>query len=180
MSTSYTSGTATIEVDQADLLRALDRVSGGAAGRFVRRATEIQEGIRADARSRWPVRTGKSRDALAIRSAITEAGAKVEIGGFGLSYMRYVHWSVRTAASLDNEAATVAQRGGDAAAQEAIRKYWRRRLTRKHGQGAPSAKEAGKYAWVTYVRTPGRAAADKLIAECRDDLAELARSAHGR
>ena len=179
MSTTYTSGESRIEVDQADLLRALDKVSGGAAGRFVRRATEIQEAIREDARSRWPVRTGKSRDALAIRSAITTAGARVEIGGFGLSYMRYVHWSVRTQASLDAEADQVAQRGNDAAAQAKIRRYWRGRLTRKHGQGGPNAREAGKYAWVTYVRTPGRAQVPLLIAECREDLAELARSAHG-
>jgi len=178
----HQSGAARIEVDQAELLRRLDQVSDGAGTRFVQRASRVLGGLQADAVSRWPVRTGTSRGAFRVQSRITESAATVDLANTARSgrwgaYAFKIRWSVRTQASLEAEADRAADRAKDPGGAAAIRAFWRRRLTRTHGKGAPSAALAGKQPWRVLVRTPGQKAAQAMIGDLREDLDRLARGA---
>lgn len=178
MADTYRKGAGTIEVDQADLLATLDKVSDGAAGRFVARTSTALEEIRQGAVGRWPVKTGKSRDAFRLASAITPTAAEVRIDNAansnGWPYAVRMKYSVRTEESLDREAEAAGRRGRTPATKIERRDNWRRLLTRRHGLGAPSEALAGKSPWWAWIRRPGREALKELLPELRDDLAKLA------
>ena len=179
MPESFRSGSAEITVDQDALIRLLDRVSSGAASSFFDRSESVLEEIEADAVTAWPVRTGRSRAAFRRERRISETRLQNALlndarNRWG-SYAYKIRYSVRTKASLDAEAARVASRGETPAAREAIRAYWRRRLTRRHGEGAPNERLAGRRPWLEFVRKPGKRAGRRLTETLRDDLSALAR-----
>lgn len=178
MPQTFREGAAQITVDQDDLIRLLDRVSEGAATQFFGHSDMFLDVIERDAHRAWPVRTGRSKAAFRRERRITEVrldnvllnDARNRWG----AYAYKIRWSVRTKASLDAEAARVAARGESPEAREAIRRYWRRRLTRRHGQGAPSGQLAGKRPWIELVRKPGKKAGRRLAEVLRRDLYALA------
>ena len=179
MPQTFRDGAAQITVDQDALIRLLDRVSSGAASSFFSRSDVILEEIEADAVTAWPVRTGRSRAAFKRERRISETRLQNALlndarNRWG-SYAYKIRFSVRTRASLDAEAVRVASRGETPAAREAIRAYWRRRLTRRHGQGAPTEALAGRRPWLEFVRKPGKKRGRRLTESLRDDLSTLAR-----
>jgi len=178
MPETYRSGVASIEVDQDQLIRLLDRTSEGAASSFIQETDQILDEIEAAAVASWPVRTGLSRRSFRRELRLSEIRIQNVLlndarNRWG-SYAYKIRWSVRTQDSLDAEADRVAARGDSPAAREAIRQYWRRRLTRKHGQGAPTARLAGRRAWLELVRKPGKKAGQTLTETLRRDLVALA------
>lgn len=89
----------TVSVDP-NLQRVIDRLTGGAFG-VVRGAMENEARIiYTDARARWPVKTGRSRDALQMRVALEAEAVEVAItdyarvpkkgGGDGPLYAHFV------------------------------------------------------------------------------------------
>jgi len=66
MPTTYTSGPASISVDDAEVVRHLDRVSDGAASQFVDVTGRLLRGIQSNAVSKWPVRTGASKRGFSV------------------------------------------------------------------------------------------------------------------
>ena len=70
MSTTARAGSASLTVDQQAVIDTIDRVSDGAGTRFRVAAAAALEDIADAARSRWPVRTGRSRDAFVVSSTV--------------------------------------------------------------------------------------------------------------
>ncbi len=166
-------GSAAIEVDQDDLIRQLDRVTSGAATSFVTQ-TEAEFGeLRAAALPTWPVRTGKSRDGIMIGHQLRPDLLRVTIAD-AEAYTYYVKFSVRTRESIEREVEDAAARGGDGEAQAKIRRYYQRRLWRRHGKGAPTERLAGKHVWTTLIRNPARERRPMLIVRLQGDLKALA------
>ena len=182
MSETYRSGAASVTVDQDRLVDLLDRTSEGAASRFITASGGVLDRIREDAQAEWPVRTGRSLEAFRVETRINEDAIRVVLlndarsGRWG-AYAYKIKWSIRTKSSLDAEADRAAARGTTSGARSSIRKYWRRRLTRAHGEGAPSARRAGQRPWIVLVRRPSKAkkTTGPLIDRLRADLALLAR-----
>lgn len=178
MPETYKSGAASITVDQDRLIRLLDRTSSGAASQFVEQTDQVLDEIEAAALASWPVRTGLSKRSFRRELRLSEIRIQNVLlndarNRWG-SYAYKIRWSVRTKESLDAEAARVAARGDSPAAREAIRKFWRRRLTKRHGQGAPTARLAGRRPWLELVRKPGKKAGKTLADTLRRDLVALA------
>jgi hypothetical protein len=160
------------------VIRLLDRTSDGAATSFFQWTDTALDQIQADAVAGWPVRTGRSKAAFRRERRVTEIRLQNVLlndarNRWG-AYAYKIRWSVRTKASLDAEAARVAARGESPEAREAIRRYWRRRLTRRHGEGAPSEQLAGKQPWRELVRKPARKTTPTLVGWLRRDLYALA------
>jgi hypothetical protein len=173
MGDTYRSGVAAIKVDDSSLIGHIDRVSEGAATTFLRRSREVLEGIEADASTRWPVRSGASAAGFRVQHQVT--GDSIEQSLVNREdYAGHIRWSVRTEASLDREATRVAARGDTPAARDAIHDYWRGRLTRSHGKGAPTERLAGRKPWATLINAPGKKAAKALVSDLRDELQKLA------
>lgn len=174
-------GDVRIAIDTDRVIEALDRVGAGAASSFVRGARTTLEGVRDEAKPRWPVRTGLSRDSFEVTTRISRDELSVSLLNTASNrwgpYPYKIRWSVRTKESLDTEIArrnAMIARGKTPAAQAAIRRSMRTSLRDLHGEGAPSAALAGKQPWRVLVRTPGEQQAVKLALELQTELNTLA------
>lgn len=174
MPEQFRSGQAGIELDQDLLIRQLDLVTDGAASSFVQRATQEIRGIETGAVSRWPQRTGRTAGGFSVTRSLTATAITVQLGN-EQRYTWWTRWSVRTEDSLDAEADRMASRGRDPSSQQTIRDFWRRRLTRAHGLGSPTAALAGKRPWSVLVQSPARKALRTLVPQLRGDLERLAK-----
>lgn len=196
---TFRSGQSSITVDQADLIKKLDSVTDGAASSFIDRANDVLDTIEPPARTRWPVRTGKSKAAFGRRQKLTPDAIEVALENSAQAprwgaYAYRIRWSVRTKAGLDAEAAQMRPdsqevqdywREARAAGKVKRRKpgqkskmnlsvWWRSKLTARHGQGAPTEELAGKQPWRVLVRDPGMKQSDALVKDLQTDLAKLA------
>jgi len=194
------SGKATVKFDNTDVLAIADRILDGAPSRFIGASRGILSPIQSNAERRWLKRSGNSARAFFMSQRVTPDRLSVSINNDvtdrGFQYAFAVKHSIRTRASLDAEAAAFAgggqtRGGGDedrikvqrhlrwrlkrAPTSEEMNTEWRRRLTRNHGLGAPSASLAGRNLWGLYVRTPARKGEALLIRTVRDDLTKLAK-----
>lgn len=108
MADTYTSGAASIKVDDAAVIATLDRVSDGAASQFLARTDQVLDPLAPAARARWPVRTGVSRDGFVRSRGITENRVENRLENRASSsygfYAYKIKWSTRTKQSLDDEA----------------------------------------------------------------------------
>jgi hypothetical protein len=180
MSERYTSGAASITVDDAALVRLLDRVSTGAASQFIDTTSGVLEGVKTGAVARWPVRTGRSRDGFNVRARAREDTLRVSLDNDatqrGRGYAWYVRYSVRTRDSLRAQLEEAVQRGKTPEAQAAIRAHMAPRILGKSGQrGAPSPELAGVNVWARFVRRPATKAKREIVVTLREQLARLAR-----
>lgn len=178
----YRSGAATVIVEQGNLRRALDRVSDGAASSFISNVDRVLDPIRDAAVQRWPVATGRSKRAFQRVHNITENHIEVaerntaRSGRFGFYAFR-IRFSVRTRQSLEAEVERMAARGKTPASQDKLRQHWRKKLKKRHGDGAPTEALAGQQPWRRFMRNPANRAVRKLVPKLRQDLDRLARGA---
>ena len=121
----YSSGAASITVDDAAVVRLLDRVSAGAASQFIDTTSGVLDDVKVGAVARWPVRTGASRDGFNVRARADENTLRVSLDNDatqrGRGYAWYVRYSVRTRDSLRAELDKAVARGTTPEAQAAIR-----------------------------------------------------------
>mgnify|MGYP003642161680 FL=1 len=170
---TYKSGSAAITVADTELLKHIDRVSAGAGSTFLRRTHEALETIEGDASARWLRRTGRSAEGFIVKPTVGAEEINQSLTN-AAGYAGFIRYSVRTEEGLDAEADRAATRGNTPATQDAIRRFWRNRLTRRHGVGAPSAKLAGRRLWTELVDKPGKKASKTLVKELQADLDKLA------
>jgi len=175
-------GAATVKVDNRDLARLANRITRGALQTFLEAAhRQMDPVVYTEAKAGWPVRSpiawpgrpARSRDGLHIRDRVTPDEASVTAYN-QWDYAYKVRFSVRTREGIDAEIEEAASRGTSGAAQAAIRRYWTRKLHKRHGVGAPSETLAGRNAWAVLVRGPARAREGAVIAEAREALDTLA------
>lgn len=124
------SGPASIVFDQSAVIAHIDRVSSGAASSFIKRATQAQDPIAADAVAQWPVgqdqNKPRSRDLFARRTRITPDALAVDLtntasprrGKRGL-YPFGIRWSVRTKAGIQAEIAALTPES------QSVQNYWK-------------------------------------------------------
>lgn len=108
MPDTYTSGGASITVDDAAVVRVLDRVSDGAATTFIDTTSRLLKGIEANAVSKWPVRTGASKRGFQVRADVGDNRVQTRLlntatGPTGRGYAWFVRYSVRTRRGLQRE-----------------------------------------------------------------------------
>lgn len=203
MAETYKTGQASITVEQAAYLKVLDKTADGAASSFLRHARAVLDPIVTQAARAYPKRTGEAASSMVVRdnvdidsievTAYNEAKTRT-----GYPYGYVLRFSIRTKQSLDMEALrktdqelfdeALEETGSDPVlfarwfakkngrrmtAQDRV-SFYRRRLTRTHGQGAPDGRAAGKVAWGYLVRTPARKGTKRLIELTRTDLQKLA------
>ena len=179
MSTTARAGSAALTVDQQAVIVAIDRVSEGAGSRFRIAATAALEDIADAARSRWPVRTGRSRDAFVVASTVTGDAVAVTLANTATAprwgfYAYRIKWSVRTKESIDAQVRGYGANATTAEGREAAEAFARKRIERQHGKGAPSAEVAGKQPWRILVLGPSKGAEQALITTAQADLDRLA------
>jgi len=175
-------GAATVKIDMREAIALRDRISNGAATRFVDNATDILTPIKDKAKTGWPVALRKSNNSARsffMATRITDTRLAVSIrnnaSDRGREYAFKVRYSVRTKASIDAEIARFASGGKTPATQEKIRAFWTKKLHDKHGEGAPSAALAGRNLWSLRVFQPAKKGRKELIKRSRQDLIELAK-----
>lgn len=180
MAETYTAGVAKIEVDMSGAIRALDAVSDGAAGRFVKMATDTLTPIEQGAVARWPIATGRSRGAFHIAARVSETDVSVQLlnPAFdrGRQYAWFIRYARRTREGLLQQARA---RAGSKTTPEARAAAFLRAKERIEGPNpppmAPDVALAGKNPWALFVRKPAKAATPGLVAGLQADLARLAR-----
>lgn len=106
------SGSSTVEIDNTEVMRHIDRLTRGAVTTFLRAAHRQMDPIVGEARTDrmlWPRRTGASQDATTIvdrlRSDVIETTALNRV-----PYTYKLRFSVVTSAAIDREARTLAAR----------------------------------------------------------------------
>lgn len=191
-----------IVVDVKPLERHARAVVDGAVASFVSGAEKVLGAVQTGAVARWPVLTGASRAAFALRREIDSKRVSVaELNAEKYAYL--IRWSKYTAESLERRAQLEARpiedymaRGRTPEAQAQIEKWalgklarlkmepgetpldaMRRKLHKRHGRGAPSADVAGKNPWSVLVRRPAKAAESAFVESMRAQLAILAQRA---
>jgi hypothetical protein len=175
---SVQAGDVRIQIDTNGVIETLDRIGSGAASQFVRASLRTLESVQAAARPRWPVRTGRSRDAFEIETSVRGEQLAVSLANTATNrwgaYAYKIRWSVRTRESLTRELEAKVLSGKTAEARARLLKYWTPRITGRHGEGAPDAAHAGKQPWRVLVRQPGEAKALQLARELQTELNTLA------
>jgi hypothetical protein len=137
MSERYTSGAASITVDDAALVRHIDRVSQGAASQFIDVASKALEEVKTGAMARWPVREGHSRAGFVVRTDVTPQQIKVGIYNDAkaapVGYAWFIKYSVRSPAFIEMEMRTIRRLADEADAHVArvTHRPHRRRLFRE-------------------------------------------------
>jgi hypothetical protein len=139
MSERYTSGAASITVDDAALVRHVDRVSQGAASQFIDVASKALDEVKTGAMARWPVRTGSSRDGFNVRASAT--GDLLKVGLYNdarmprapKGYAWFIRFSVRGPEQIEAEMRTIRRLADEADAHVArvTHRPQRRRLFRE-------------------------------------------------
>lgn len=168
--TMASSDGVTIQYADAGFLALVDRASAGAASDFIEGCRPTLETIRGDAISRWPVRTGASRDAFALSSSVTATEVRANLVNTA-AYGYFVKYSKWTAADI---AAYVTDKSKDGTAPKQLAAAVGRAMYRKHGLGAPSESVAGKSAWTLNVQRPAKAALAELLPRLRASMGRLA------
>lgn len=168
--TTAREGSTEIRYDDGGFLALIDRATEGAATDFIEGCRPTLETIRGDAMSRWPVKTGKSRDAFQIASSVTATEVRANLQNVA-SYAYFVKYSKWTAADLH---AYVREQSAEGTSPPALANVIRREMIRKHGRGAPSEAVAGKHAWTLLVQRPAKAALGELLPRLRASMGRLA------
>jgi len=177
--TTATSGKATITFGDAALLRTVDQVSGGAASSFLETVRPTLARIMETARSRWPVRTGLSRDEFQLAESVTDTEVRssivnpAQVARWGY-YAYKIHFSRYTSADLTKWIEEREARGTTPENQARIRAYAAIRSRKTHGRGAPDEASVGKNVWSIFVRKPAKDALSELLPKLRADLDRLA------
>ena len=171
--TTAASGGTSITYADASFLALVDRATKGAASDFIETCRPTLEAIRGDAMARWPVKTGKSRDAFVLNSSITPTEVRANLVNTS-GYAYYVRYSKWTAADIH---AYVREQSAGGTSPSALATYIRRDTQRKHGKGAPSEAVAGKSAWTLTVQRPTKAALADLLPKLRASMGRLAGAA---
>ena len=161
---------ATVRYDDAGFLALLDRATQGAASDFIEGCRPTLETIRGDAMARWPVKTGRSREAFELQSSVTTTEVRANIVNTA-TYAYYVRYSKWTTADIHEYVRSQSAEGTDPAK---LATYIRRAMLRKHGRGSPSEAVAGKSAWTVTVQRPARAALAELLPRLRASMGRLA------
>tara|TARA_R110002167_G_scaffold42219_2_gene128381 strand:+ start:8 stop:598 length:591 start_codon:yes stop_codon:yes gene_type:complete len=195
MTIKITEGAATVTVLDDEVVALGDRVTKGAVSSFLRAARGVMSEVVDEAIPLWPVKTGRSRDSMRIDDRLTTDRISV-IASNASGYGYFIKYSLRTKEQLDAEAKRVGYNAGTDAAERTetriayatfarkfnrraspgeLAAFWRSRLTRFHGKGAPSERVAGKNVWAWQVKRPAKQHEAELIAEARADLDELAK-----
>ena len=168
------SGNASISLAMDNAIKAIDKITGGAASSFQRIVTEELRPVETEAKRLWPRRTGRSADAIGITTEIRGDKLYVTLGLAGVPYARWVRFSRLTAAELKELARANEPRGNSGPAKLAIVRYSASKLRQSHGAGAPTAELAGKYAMTTLMRTPAHKLRPRIVERAAKDLAILA------
>ena len=189
MTIKITEGAATVTVLDEEVVALGDRVTKGAVSSFLRAARGVMSEVVDEAIPLWPVKTGRSRDSMRIDDRLTTDRLSV-IASNAASYGYFIKYSLRTKKEIDAEIklatggdrvqtqiayATFARKFKRRASPGELAAFWRSRLTRFHGKGAPSERVAGKNVWAWQVKRPAKQHEAELIAEVRADLDELAK-----
>lgn len=168
--TTAAEGSTKIVYADADFFALVDRVTKGAATDFVEACRPTLEAIRGDAAKKWPVKTGKSRDAFQIKATITPKEVRASLVNTA-DYVYYIKYSKWTSADLHAYVREQAKDGTDPAKLATV---VRREMFRKHGRGAPSEAVAGKHAWTLLVQRPQKASLAELMPRLQASMDRLA------
>lgn len=160
---------ATIKYADGAFLALVDRATKGAASDFIEVCRPTLEMIRGDAAGRWPVKTGASRDRLALQSSVTATEVRAMIVNTS-PYTYYIRFSRWTKADMIVRATELSAKG---TAPDRLRSHILAKLYKVHGKGAP-ADMAGKPAWTQLVATPAKAALTELLPRLRASMGRLA------
>lgn len=171
--TTASSGSTTITYEDGPFLALIDRATKGAGSDFIETCRPTLEAIRGDAMARWPVRTGKSRDAFRLTSSVSETEVRASIQNTA-DYVYYIRYSRWTAADIRTRAHEEAAKG---TAPDRLETVILRKMYAKHGKGAPSDALVGKSAWVANVQRPAKDALNELLPKLRASMGRLARGA---
>lgn len=173
MAKTFTSGSCSVSIDHGRLVMMLDKVSQGAASRFISLTTTMLEGVRDDALPTWPVRSGRSKSGLKIGTTVKADAIEVMIYD-EQAYTYKIKWSYLTKVDIDQDVAKAASRGLTPESQAKIEKVYRRKMEKKHGPGAPTEELSGKHVWTTSIRAPVKAKTQALVDTLQDDVLRLA------
>jgi hypothetical protein len=168
--TTAAEGSTKIVYADARFLALVDRATEGAASDFIATCRPTLEAIRGDAMARWPVKTGKSRDAFRLNSSISPTEVRANLVNTS-GYAYYVRYSKWTAADIHTY---VREKSAEGTNPAALAPTIRRRMIAKHGKGAPSEAVAGKHAWTLTVQRPTKAALAELLPKLRASMGRLA------
>jgi len=168
--TTAASGGTSITYADANFLALVDRATEGAASDFIETCRPTLEAIRGDAMAKWPVRTGKSRDAFRLNSSITATEVRANLVNTS-GYAYYIRYSKWTAADIRARAKDAAK---DGTAPDKLETYILAKMYKAHGRGAPSEALAGKHAWTLNVQRPTKAALNELLPKLRASMGRLA------
>lgn len=165
-----------VRLDEA--IKAIDKVTSGAASGFRRIVTEELRPVEIGARKLWPRRTGRSADAIKITTEIKGDRLYVSLVSTA-RYARWVKFSRYTEAEMRAlpDVAEKAARGNTPEAKRRIEDFFLRRMRSRHGMGAPSPELAGKYALTTLMRKPAAKLRGRIVERAADDIARLAGTA---
>lgn len=168
--TTAAEGSTKIVYADAQFFALVDRATKGAASDFIETCRPTLEAIRGDAMSRWPVKTGKSRDAFQIKATITPTEVRASLVNTS-GYAYYIKYSKWTSADLH---AYVREQSAGGTSPPALANVIRREMLRKHGKGAPSEAVAGKHAWTLLVQRPQKASLAELMPRLQASMDRLA------
>jgi hypothetical protein len=168
----------TARIDLSALRAAVGTATDGASETFFRVAGGKARQIVADARPMWPVRTGRSRDALSVSERIEETRLSVVIendatparGGKPYGYL--VKWSRLTVAQVEQKIQAYGDKAKSPELRAAAIEYGRRIVYRRHGKGAPPGFTSLR-PWDTLIAKPVKAHAPAVAAEVQTALARL-------
>lgn len=169
MTTASDQGIKIVHGDTA-FLSLIDRTTKGAASDFIEACRPTLEAIRGGARAKWPVRTGKSRDAFRLTSSVSTTEVRANIENTS-TYGYFVKFSRWTSADIRARAREEAAKG---TAPDRLETVILRKMYARHGKGAPSEAVAGKHAWTLLVRTPAKEALTELLPRLRASMGRLA------
>lgn len=167
--------------DDSGLKARIAKITDGASDRFFDAAEKGLKPVKADAEAVWPrgIKPGpRSADSFEMERRYPEGKLQSALVNRarqdGRYYVNFIKFSVRTRRSLEREASQFAMRATTPQAADSLRTAKLKSLERNHGRGAPNERLAGKRAWTTLIRTPGKRAARKAIPELEKDLVKLA------
>lgn len=102
-------GAARVEVDNAEVMRVVDKITDGALGTFMRAAHRQMDPVVDDAPRLWPVRSGRSARANVVEERVQPDEASL-VARNTTSYGYMIKFSVRTPASIEGEVRDIATR----------------------------------------------------------------------
>lgn len=176
MAERITSGPVSATLDQARVIRMLDRLSDGAASRFTTHAEGLLSRVEASAEAQVPVRYGTLRDGFRRQTTITDKMITVELIN-DAPHARFAKFSRRLQGQLDPVVENAVERFTAAAKTDegkAKIEGWVRLRNKHRSKGAPSAELAGQHVWTVLVQRPVNAALPAMVDKLTADLLRLA------